>query len=98
MVRDVWLVVGTYPGTLFRDGGEEIPLAARIMTLVDVYDAVRSKRVYKEPIPHKEAVEIIKEGRGTIFDPEIVDVFMGIEDQFEKTYEKYSTKAPEQES
>ena len=68
------------------------------MTLVDVYDAVRSKRVYKEPIPHKEAVEIIKEGRGTIFDPEIVDVFMGIEDQFEKTYEKYSTKAPEQES
>ncbi len=87
-------------GTGYPDGlaGEEIPLAARIMTLVDVYDAVRSKRVYKEPIPHKEAVEIIKEGRGTIFDPEIVDVFMGIEDQFEKTYEKYSTKAPEQES
>ncbi len=55
--------------------GEKIPVCARIMAIADVYDALRSKRSYKEEIPEKEALKIIREGAGTHFDPEIVDIF-----------------------
>ena len=55
--------------------GEEIPVCARIMAIADVYDALRSKRSYKEEIPEKEALKIIREGAGTHFDPQIVDIF-----------------------
>ena len=56
--------------------GEDIPLSARIMALSDVYDALRSKRVYKEGFPHQKAADIIAEGRGSHFDPALVDVFL----------------------
>lgn len=69
---------------------EAIPLPARIMALVDVYDALRSKRVYKEAYSHEESVEIIKEGRGTHFDPEIVDVFLENEKEFKDAFERIS--------
>lgn len=60
--------------------GEEIPLEARIMSIVDVYDALTSKRPYKEPFSHEKAYAIIVEGRGTQFDPELVDEFVNISD------------------
>jgi Response regulator containing a CheY-like receiver domain and an HD-GYP domain len=63
--------------------GEEIPLPARLMAIADVYDALITKRVYKDAMPHKEAVGIIAEGRGTHFDPEVVDAFLAIQDTFE---------------
>jgi len=56
--------------------GEEIPLCARIMSLVDVYDALTSKRPYKDPYSHEKAMGIIVEGRGTQFDPDLVDEFV----------------------
>jgi PAS domain S-box-containing protein len=56
--------------------GEHIPLSARIVALADVYDALTSKRPYKEAIGHQEALEIIREGRGTQFDPDITDAFL----------------------
>lgn len=56
--------------------GEEIPLAARIVALVDVFDAVSSERCYKPAMPFDEAVGIIKKGRGNHFDPDCVDAFM----------------------
>jgi len=56
--------------------GEDIPLSARIMALSDVYDALRSKRVYKDGFPHQKAVDIIAEGRGSHFDPLLVDIFL----------------------
>ena len=56
--------------------GEEIPISARIMALADVYDALRSKRVYKESYTHEESKEIIIQGRGTHFDPYLVDLFL----------------------
>ena len=56
--------------------GQDIPLAARIMALADVYDALRSKRVYKDAFTHEKSVEIIKSGRGSHFDPELVDIFL----------------------
>jgi putative two-component system response regulator len=74
--------------------GEEIPLYARMLTIVDVYDALTSNRAYKEAYSHESAVEIILEGKGTKFDPDLVDVFISINDQFEEalnniSYEKF---------
>lgn len=65
-----------YPDGLAK---ENIPLAARIMAVVDVYDALRSKRPYKEPFSHQRSCDIILSGRETQFDPAVVDAFMTIE-------------------
>ncbi len=70
--------------------GEDIPLGGRLMALADVYDALISKRVYKEALPHEEAVEIIKTGRGTHFDPDVVDAFLDSEAKFKAIAENYS--------
>lgn len=66
--------------------GDEIPLSARIMAVADVYDALRSKRVYKEAFSHEEAVRIIKEGRGTRFNPDIVDAFLENHAEFDYVF------------
>lgn len=58
--------------------GEAIPLEGRIMSIVDVYDALVSSRPYKEPIPHEKAVDIIMDGAGTHFDPRLVQAFAGV--------------------
>jgi len=65
----------------YPDGhaGNDIPLCARIMAVADVYDALRSNRSYKKAILHDKAVAIILEGRGTQFDPAVVDAFMKLE-------------------
>ena len=65
-------------------GGDAIPFAARIIAVADVYDALRSRRPYKEPMTHDQARAIIREGRGTHFDPQIVDAFLKCEADFEK--------------
>ena len=62
--------------------GDEIPISGRLMALADVYDALISKRVYKPPFPHEKAVGIIVEGKGSHFDPDIVDAFAELEDTF----------------
>ena len=62
--------------------GEAIPLSARIMALADVYDALRSTRPYKPSFSHEKARGIILEGRGTHFDPDIVDAFLKEEECF----------------
>lgn len=64
----------------------EIPLSARIMTIVDVYDALRSKRVYKEAFDHKRSLEIIKSNSGSHFDPVLVKVFIENEAKFEQMH------------
>ena len=64
--------------------GEEIPLQGRIMAIADVYDALTTARPHRERKMHKEAVEIIMYGRGTHFDPGLVDVFLESEKEFEK--------------
>jgi hypothetical protein len=58
--------------------GEEIPIAARIVTIVDVYDAMLSRRVYKPPIPEPEVLAAMAQGAGRDFDPHLFDVFLGI--------------------
>lgn len=74
-----------YPGGI---AGEDIPLSGRIMALADVYDALRSRRVYKEGFTHTDSVKIILEGRGTQFDPVVIDAFMSIEKDFAELSEK----------
>jgi putative two-component system response regulator len=64
--------------------GEDIPLQGRLMAIADVYDALISERPYKKAMPHHEAAAIIKEGRGTHFDPLLVDVFVSVADSFYK--------------
>ena len=70
-----------WDGTGYPHGlaGEDIPLAARLMAVADVYDALISRRVYKPPMPHQEAMEIIREGIGHHFDPDIAQAFLVIE-------------------
>jgi len=62
--------------------GRTIPLSARLMALADVYDALRSRRVYKEAWSHEEARGILLEGRNTHFDPDVVDAFVVCEKRF----------------
>lgn len=62
--------------------GEDIPLSARILALGDVYDALTSKRCYKEAFSHEKSRQIIEEGSGSHFDPEIVQAFLNTEDEF----------------
>jgi len=64
---------------------EEIPLSGRLMALADVYDALISRRVYKPPMPHSKAVSIILEGKGSHFDPELIDCFLDLHDSFRST-------------
>lgn len=61
--------------------GEEIPLAARIMAVADVFDALINRRVYKDAIPEEESFDIIRKDAGKHFDPVIVDVFFQIRDE-----------------
>ena len=75
-------------GYLFELKGEEIPLSARIMALADVYDALRSKRVYKPPFTHEKAIEIITQGKGNHFDPTLVDLFLAANKEFEELFER----------
>ncbi|MFC1933973.1 HD domain-containing phosphohydrolase [Chloroflexota bacterium] len=67
----------------------EIPLAGRITSLADVFDALTSERPYKEAFPLKKAFTIIRENRGTQFDPEVVDAFFAIENEILSIREEY---------
>lgn len=73
-----------WDGTGYPQGtaGEEIPMSARLMAVADVYDALISRRVYKPPFSHEEAVAIIAQGRGSHFDPDVADAMVGMEDVF----------------
>ncbi len=68
-----------YPNGL---AGETIPLEARIMAVVDVYDALRSKRCYKESLSRNRSLDIIESGSGTQFDPVLVKAFLDVEEEF----------------
>jgi PAS domain S-box-containing protein len=79
-----------WDGTGYPHGlqGLAIPLAARIVALADVYDALTTKRFYKEAYSHQKARQIILNLRGTHFDPEVVEVFLRLEGQFDRIREE----------
>lgn len=67
-----------WDGSGYPEGwaGDAIPISARLMAVADVYDALISRRVYKDGMPHEKAVDIIREGRGSHFDPDVCDAFL----------------------
>jgi len=71
-------------GTGYPEGlqGLEIPLSARLMAVADVYDALISERVYKPTFTHETAIELIRQGRGEHFDPDVVDALLVVENEF----------------
>jgi len=73
--------------------GEEIPLEGRFMAIADVYDALINRRVYKEEFSYAKTYEIMKEGRGTHFDPLLLDAFFEIKEQFREITERYTDES-----
>jgi putative two-component system response regulator len=73
-----------WDGSGYPEGlaGDAIPISARLMAVADVYDALISRRVYKDGMPHQKAVDIMVEGRGKHFDPDILDAFLELQPAF----------------
>ncbi|MEN8304314.1 MAG: HD domain-containing phosphohydrolase [Campylobacterota bacterium] len=76
-----------YPEGLY---GENIPQSARIVAIADVYDALRSKRVYKDGFTHEKAVEIMMHEREKSFDPDLIDIFLNVNQQFKEVFDRLS--------
>jgi putative two-component system response regulator len=70
--------------------GDAIPIAARLMAVADVYDALISRRVYKEGVPHEKAVQIMIENRGSHFDADMIDAFVEIQDEFRAIAQRFA--------
>jgi putative two-component system response regulator len=81
-----------WDGSGYPEGlaGEAIPVSARLMAVADVYDALISRRVYKPAFPHEKSVELILEGRGKHFDPDITDAFMEIREEFRAIAKRFA--------
>ncbi len=76
--------------------GESIPLSSRIMALADIYDTVTSPRVYKAPIPHDEAVTLLTHLRGKALDPDLVDAFLAVQEEFRQIALEYGDHEKEE--
>lgn len=83
-----------YNGRGYPEGlkGDDIPVEARIFALCDAYDAIRSKRPYKAPLTHEDAVERIKSGSGRHFDPDIVKAFLECEHRFALIHDSFEER------
>jgi putative two-component system response regulator len=84
MARDIaWTHHEKYDGSGYPRGlvGQAIPLCGRIVAVADVYDALTTRRVYKPAFPHEKARQIIVEGSGTHFDPDVVAAFLTVEEE-----------------
>lgn len=81
-----------WDGSGYPEGlaGDNIPVSARLMAIADVYDALISRRVYKEGMPHAKALAIIAEGRGSHFDPDVVDAFLSVAGEFQAIAKRYA--------
>ncbi len=77
-----------WDGSGYPDGlsGTAIPLSARTVSVADVYDALRSKRPYKEPFSHAKSLEIIMDGYGSFFDPAVLDAFQAHQTEMDQTW------------
>ena len=81
-----------WDGSGYPEGlsGDDIPLSARLMAVADVYDALISRRVYKAPLSHDDAVAVIVEGSGSHFDPDLVAGFVELESEFRAIAQQFS--------
>ena len=78
---------GGYPRGL---RGDDIPVSGRLMAVADVYDALITKRVYKPAFSHEKAMEILRDGRGGHFDPDVIDAMVAHEDDFQAIAKAYA--------
>lgn len=78
--------------------GEAIPISGRLMAIADVYDALISRRVYKAPFTHAKAVVVIRDGRGSHFDPAMVDAFLDVQETFRQIALKFSESDEERQA
>ena len=85
-----------WDGSGYPDGlrGDGIPLAARLMSVADVYDALTSRRVYKPGVSHEQTIVEILNGRGTYFDPDVVEAFRARGDDFQAIALSYAERLP----
>ena len=81
-------------GYPFKLNGETIPMAARIVALADVYDALTSERAYKDAVPHDKARQMIVEASGTQFDPMVVQAFLAVEQRFKEIAQRIKVASP----
>ena len=81
-------------GYPYQLSGEMIPLAARIVTISDVYDALRMERSYKPALDHKTTISKLIEGKENHFDPFLIDIFTEVEADFEQIYEDNQDRPP----
>jgi putative two-component system response regulator len=79
-------------GYPFHLEGNMIPLAARIVAIADVYDALRMRRSYKPPFDHHTAINMMMKGKDTHFDPTLLDTFYTASDKFNDLFEKNKDK------
>jgi putative two-component system response regulator len=88
-----------YDGSGYPEGlaGEAIPMAARLMAVADVYDALISKRVYKPAFTHETAMEMIRQVSGEHFDPDVVDAMLAAEEEFRAIAERYADNVQDAE-
>ena len=70
--------------------GERIPVAARLMAVADMYDSLITQRIYKTARSHAQAVEILRAGKGTDFDPDIIDAFLALQDEFQAIAQRFA--------
>lgn len=70
--------------------GEDIPISARLMAVADVYDALISKRVYKDGMSHEDALKIMSEGSGSHFDPDVIAAFLELQAEFQEVAVRYA--------
>lgn len=89
-----------WDGSGYPEGikGEEIPISGRLMAIADVYDALISRRVYKPPFTHTKAVEIITEGAGQHFDPDMVEAFQGVHEDIRMVAIEFADHDEEREA
>lgn len=80
-----------WDGSGYPEGvsGDDIPISARLMAVADVYDALISRRVYKNGMSHEKACDIIQEGSGSHFDPDMIDAFTKIHEEFREIAQRY---------
>jgi putative two-component system response regulator len=84
-----------WDGSGYPEGlaGDEIPISARLMAVADVYDALISRRRYKAPFSHETAVSMMEQGRGTHFDPDVLDAFLEIQNEFREIADQYTDES-----
>jgi cyclic di-GMP phosphodiesterase len=81
-----------WDGSGYPEGrrGDDIPISARLMAVADVYDALISRRVYKPPFSQEKSLAILREGRGSHFDPDILDAFLAHTDEFKTIADRFA--------